>query len=66
LDAIISTSEPIRVLAEGYGGDMGQAKGRLVWKDAAIFSSATSRQPRIKYRQAGRFGVQGSTTAPTV
>ena len=50
LDAIISTSEPIRVLAEGYGGDMGQAEGPVWWKDGGylLFSDINGNR-RIKY-----------------
>lgn len=51
LDAIISTSEPIRVLAEGYGGDRGQAEGPVWWKDDGgylLFSDINSNR-RIKY-----------------
>jgi gluconolactonase len=51
LDAIISTNEPIRVLAEGYGGDMGQAEGPVWWKDNGgylLFSDINGNR-RIKY-----------------
>ncbi|HXJ02158.1 MAG TPA: SMP-30/gluconolactonase/LRE family protein [Micropepsaceae bacterium] len=52
LDAIISTSEPIRVLAEGYGGDRGQAEGPVWWKDKdggyLLFSDINNNR-RIKY-----------------
>ena len=33
LDRIISTSEPIRELATGYGGDIGPAEGPLWWAE---------------------------------
>jgi gluconolactonase len=33
LDRIISTSEPIRELASGYGGDIGPAEGPLWWAE---------------------------------
>jgi gluconolactonase len=50
LDAIISANEPIRVLAEGYGGDMGQAEGPVWWKDGGylLFSDINGSR-RIKY-----------------
>src|SRR5262245_55290734 len=51
LDKIISTSEPIRVLAEGYGGDRGQAEGPVWWKDDGgylLFSDINNAR-RIKY-----------------
>jgi gluconolactonase len=50
LEAIISTSEPIKVLAEGYGGDMGQAEGPVWWKDGGylLFSDINNNR-RIKY-----------------
>src|SRR5262245_46236292 len=51
LDAIISTNEPIRVLAEGYGGDAGQAEGPVWWKDGGylLFSDINGNR-RIKYQ----------------
>jgi len=51
LEQIISTSEPIRVLAEGYGGDRGQAEGPVWWKDDGgylLFSDINNAR-RIKY-----------------
>jgi hypothetical protein len=33
LDGVISTSEPIRELATGYGGDIGPAEGPLWWAE---------------------------------
>src|SRR5258706_12269261 len=33
LDAIISTSEPVRILGEGYGGDGGPAEGPGWWTE---------------------------------
>jgi gluconolactonase len=50
LEAIVSTSEPIKVLAEGYGGDMGQAEGPVWWKDGGylLFSDINNNR-RIKY-----------------
>jgi gluconolactonase len=40
LDAILSTSESVRWLAEGFGGDIGPAEGPLWWKEGGylIFS----------------------------
>src|SRR5512146_1107717 len=34
LDAILSPTEPVRVLATGYGGDAGQAEGPVWWREA--------------------------------
>ena len=52
LDKIVSTSEPIRVLAEGYGGDRGQAEGPVWWQDKdggyLLFSDINNNR-RIKY-----------------
>src|SRR5712675_1616798 len=50
LDAIISTSEPIRVLAEGYGGDQGPAEGPVWWKEGGylLFSDINGNR-RMKY-----------------
>jgi gluconolactonase len=50
LDAIIATSEPIRVLAEGYGGDQGPAEGPVWWKEGGylLFSDINGNR-RIKY-----------------
>jgi gluconolactonase len=50
LDKIISTTEPIRILAEGYGGDRGQAEGPVWWKDGGylLFSDINNNR-RIKY-----------------
>jgi len=50
-DKIISTSEPIRVLAEGYGGDRGQAEGPVWWKDEGgyLLFSDIDKARRIKY-----------------
>src|SRR5262245_13708800 len=51
LDKIISTSESIRVLAEGYGGDRGQAEGPVWWKDDGgyLLFSDIDKARRIKY-----------------
>ena len=53
LDAILSTSEPVRVLATGYGGDAGQAEGPVWWREASgsgylLFSDINGNR-RIKY-----------------
>ena len=42
LDAILDTSEPIRELANGFGGDIGPAEGPVWWAKATISSSTTS------------------------
>ena len=52
LDKIISASEPIKVLAEGYGGDRGQAEGPVWWKDKEggyLLFSDINNSRRIKY-----------------
>lgn len=51
LDAIISVDEPIKILAEGYGGDRGQAEGPVWWSDNGgylLFSDINNNR-RIKY-----------------
>ena len=42
LEKIISTSEPIQHLADGFGGAQGPAEGPLWWRTAATSCSATS------------------------
>jgi gluconolactonase len=50
LDAIIDTSQPIRRLAEGYGGPNGPAEGPVWWSDGGylLFSDINGNR-RIKY-----------------
>jgi gluconolactonase len=53
LDSIIATSEPIRELASGFGGDIGPAEGPVWWAEGhyLLFSDIqTSR--RMKYTPA--------------
>src|SRR5215472_11639199 len=52
LDAIISVDEPIKILAEGYGGDRGQAEGPVWWADRQggyLLFSDINNSRRIKY-----------------
>src|SRR5215813_7544628 len=50
LDAIISTSEPIRILGEGYGGDGGPAEGPVWWKEGGyLLFSDIGNNRRMKY-----------------
>src|SRR5262245_55543426 len=50
LDAIISTTEPVRVLGEGYGGDGGPAEGPLWWKEGGyLLFSDIGNNRRMKY-----------------
>ena len=50
LDAIISTSEPIHDLAEGFGGPQGPAEGPLWWHESGhlVFSDIHNNR-RMKY-----------------
>ncbi len=60
LDPIISTSEPIRELATGYGGDIGPAEGPLWWAEGRylLFNDIHTAR-RMKYTP----GQQGATLA---
>jgi gluconolactonase len=59
LDRIISTSEPIRELATGYGGDIGPAEGPLWWAEGhyLLFNDIHTAR-RMKYTPG-----QGATVA---
>src|SRR6266566_1576598 len=50
LDKIISTSEPIREIASGFGGPLGPAEGPLWWKEGGylLFSDINTSR-RMKY-----------------
>jgi gluconolactonase len=50
LDKIISTSEPIREIASGFGGPLGPAEGPLWWKEGGylLFSDINASR-RMKY-----------------
>src|SRR5438309_1379227 len=50
LDKIISSSEPIRELASGFGGELGPAEGPLWWKEGGylLFSDIHNNR-RMKY-----------------
>src|SRR4051794_1658906 len=50
LDAIISTSEPVRILGEGYGGDGGPTEGPVWWKEGGyLLFSDIGNNRRMKY-----------------
>ena len=50
LDAIISTSEPVRILGEGYGGDGGPAEGPVWWKEGGyLLFSDIGNNRRMKF-----------------
>ena len=51
LDQIVSTSEPIEYLADGYGGAQGPAEGPLWWKEGGylLFSDIHNNR-RMKYQ----------------
>ncbi len=50
LDAIISTSEPIREIADGFGGPLGPTEGPLWWKERGyLLFSDINASKRMKY-----------------
>jgi gluconolactonase len=50
LDKIISTSEPIQHLADGFGGAQGPAEGPLWWKEGGyLLFSDIHNNKRMKY-----------------
>src|SRR6202521_4074874 len=50
LDAIISASEPIREIADGFGGPLGPAEGPLWWKEGGyLLFSDINASKRMKY-----------------
>jgi gluconolactonase len=50
LDRIISTSEPIQYLADGFGGAQGPAEGPLWWREAGyLLFSDIHNNKRMKY-----------------
>src|SRR5260221_815022 len=54
LEKIISTSEPIQHLAEGFGGAQGPAEGPLWWKEGGyLLFSDIHNNKRMKY-EAGK------------
>ena len=59
LDQIISPAEPIRELAEGFGGALGPAEGPLWWKEGGYLLFDPDGDPRL----AGR-SPQNGTTPP--
>ena len=63
LDRIISTSEPIRQLATGYGGDIGPAEGPVWWADGRylLFNDIHTAR-RIKYTPGGGATVEREKT----
>jgi gluconolactonase len=50
LDKIISTSEPIKYIADGFGGPLGPAEGPLWWKEGGyLLFSDINTSKRMKY-----------------
>ena len=50
LDKIISPSEPIQQLADGFGGALGPAEGRFWWKEGKyLLFSDIHNNKRLKY-----------------
>src|SRR5215472_18149155 len=50
LEKIISTSEPIRALADGFGGPQGPTEGPLWWKEGGyLLYSDIHNNRRMKY-----------------
>ena len=50
LDAILATSEPIREIADGFGGPLGPAEGPLWWKEGGyLLFSDINASKRMKY-----------------
>lgn len=50
LEKIISTSEPIKYLADGFGGPLGPAEGPLWWKEGGyLLFSDINASKRLKY-----------------
>src|SRR6516162_1442496 len=50
LEKIISTSEPIREIADGFGGPLGPAEGPLWWKEGGyLLFSDINASKRLKY-----------------
>jgi gluconolactonase len=50
LDKIISVSEPIKELAQGYGGNLGPAEGPLWWKEGGfLLFNDIHNNKRLKY-----------------
>src|SRR5689334_2302301 len=57
LEQIVSTSEPIEYLADGYGGEQGPAEGPLWWKEGGylLFSDIHNNR-RMKYEPGSGSG----------
>ncbi len=50
LDQIISTSEPIREIADGFGGPLGPAEGPVWWREGGyLLLSDINASRRMKY-----------------
>src|SRR5439155_60023 len=58
LDAIVATSEPVKDLADGFGGPLGPAEGPLWWKEGGylLFTDIHNNR-RMKYTPGGRATV---------
>src|SRR5262245_17947411 len=63
LEHIIDTAQPIRTLAEGYGGPNGQAEGPVWWSDGGylLFSDINGNR-RIKYTPGQGVSVAAENT----
>lgn len=63
LAAIIDTSQPINILAQGYGGPNGQAEGPVWWSDGGylLFSDINGNR-RIKYTPGQGVSVAAENT----
>ena len=58
LEKIIATSEPIRHLADGFGGAQGPAEGPLWWKEGRyLLFSDIHNNKRMKYVPGGSASV---------
>ena len=68
LDKIIATSEPIKELADGFGGPLGPAEGPLWWKEGGY--PAVQRHPQqppheVRRRGRRRPSIWSRPIAPT-
>src|SRR5262249_47732581 len=63
LDAIIDASQPVKVIAEGFGGPLGPAEGTLWWKEGGylLFNDIHNNR-RMKYTPGGSVTVDQEPT----
>ena len=66
LDRIISTSEPVQHLADGFGGPLGPAEGPVWWKEGRymLFSDIHNNR-RMKYEAGAGVTVFPRTDQPS-